>query len=223
MSLAREWVKLKLQLLCHTLDVATTNRSNTEINLGRNTQCSLLVPHRKKQPMQFSFTSNICNRPVNNRSYCWNPTCNWTLLMLPAPRPTSVGNWRYEQTVDVSIVEWWAHLGCVVPVMENIEEPSPLRIIPTVRALSSALRGKRENVSDSSRENSDRMFPELEKLWFKESSAKNLRTRDFLSPTTMLNTLYADGQVGVADTCWGGLWYGNWNNAHWAMFMCRLY
>lgn len=87
--------------------------------------------------------------------------------------------------------------------MENIEESSPLRITPTVRALSSALRGKRENVRDSSRENGDRIFPELEKLWFKESSAKNLRTRDFLSPTTMLNTLYADGQVGVVDTCWG--------------------
>uniref|UniRef100_A0A8C9Y1W8 DALR anticodon binding domain containing 3 n=1 Tax=Sander lucioperca TaxID=283035 RepID=A0A8C9Y1W8_SANLU len=71
--------------------------------------------------------------------------------------------------------------------MENIEESSPLRITPTVRALSSALR-----------ENGDRIFPEPEKLWFKESSAKNLRNRDFLSPTTMLNTLYADGQVPPA-------------------------
>ncbi|TKS77275.1 DALR anticodon-binding domain-containing protein 3 [Collichthys lucidus] len=79
--------------------------------------------------------------------------------------------------------------------MENIEQSSPLRITPTVRALSSALRGKRENVPDSSREHGDRIFPEPEKLWFKESSAKNLRNRDFLSPTTMLNTLYADGQV----------------------------
>ncbi|KAG8002830.1 DALR anticodon-binding domain-containing protein 3, partial [Nibea albiflora] len=51
---------------------------------------------------------------------------------------------------------------------------------------------------DSSRENGDRIFPEPEKLWFKESSAKNLRNRDFLSPTTMLNTLYADGQVPPA-------------------------
>ncbi|TMS16210.1 DALR anticodon-binding domain-containing protein 3, partial [Larimichthys crocea] len=82
--------------------------------------------------------------------------------------------------------------------MENIEESSPLRITPTVRALSSALRGKRENVPDSSREHGDRIFPEPEKLWFKESSAKNLRNRDFLSPTTMLNTLYADGQVPPA-------------------------
>ncbi|XP_074538309.1 DALR anticodon-binding domain-containing protein 3 [Halichoeres trimaculatus] len=82
--------------------------------------------------------------------------------------------------------------------MENTEESSPLRITPTVRALSSALRGKRENVPDSSRENGDRVFPDPEKLWFKESSAKNLRNRDFLSPTTMLNTLYADGQVPSA-------------------------
>ncbi len=85
--------------------------------------------------------------------------------------------------------------------MEDIEESSPLRITPTVRALSSALRGKRENVPISSGENGDRIFPEPEKLWFKESSAKNLRNRDFLSPTTMLNTVYADGQVGLADIC----------------------
>ncbi|XP_058500047.1 DALR anticodon-binding domain-containing protein 3 [Solea solea] len=83
-------------------------------------------------------------------------------------------------------------------MMENIEEPSPLRITPTVRALSSALRGKRENVHDSSRTNGDRIFAEPEKLWFKESSVKNLRNRDFLSPTTVLNTLYADGQVPPA-------------------------
>lgn len=83
-----------------------------------------------------------------------------------------------------------------VVVMENTEELSPLRITPTVRALSSALRGKRENVHEPSRGNG-----EPEKLWFKESSAKNLRSRDFLSPTTMLNTLYADGQVGLAATC----------------------
>ncbi|XP_037540905.1 DALR anticodon-binding domain-containing protein 3 [Nematolebias whitei] len=78
---------------------------------------------------------------------------------------------------------------------ELIEELSPLRITPTVRALSSALRGKRENVQDSRRGEGDRGFPEPEKLWFKESSAKNLRNRDFLSPSTMLNTLFADGQV----------------------------
>ncbi|XP_034551827.1 DALR anticodon-binding domain-containing protein 3 [Notolabrus celidotus] len=83
--------------------------------------------------------------------------------------------------------------------MENTEEESaPIRITPTVRALSSALRGKRDHVPESSREHGDRVFPDPEKLWFKESSAKNLRNRDFLSPTTMLNTLYADGQVPPA-------------------------
>ncbi|CAN9515741.1 unnamed protein product [Ophioblennius macclurei] len=79
--------------------------------------------------------------------------------------------------------------------MENIEQLSPLRITPTVRALSSALRGKRE---DDNNPTGVRVFPEPEKLWFKESSAKNLRNRDFLSPTTMLNTLYADGQIPPA-------------------------
>ena len=84
-------------------------------------------------------------------------------------------------------------------MMDKIEEPSsPFRITPTVRALSSALRGQREqNVADANgRDDGDRVSGEPEKLWFKESSAKNLRNRDFLSPTTMLNTLYADGQVG---------------------------
>lgn len=86
---------------------------------------------------------------------------------------------------------------CAALDMENIEQFSALRITPTVRALSSALRGKRENVPECSQKNGDRIFPEPEKLWFKESTAKNLRTRDFLSPTTMLNTLYADGQVSL--------------------------
>lgn len=79
--------------------------------------------------------------------------------------------------------------------MEDTEQFAALRITPTVRALSSALRGKRENVTECSQRNGDRISPEPEKLWFKESTAKNLRTRDFLSPTTMLTTLYADGQV----------------------------
>ncbi|XP_075993509.1 DALR anticodon-binding domain-containing protein 3 [Genypterus blacodes] len=78
--------------------------------------------------------------------------------------------------------------------MENIEESSPLRITPTVRALSCALRGKRDHVSAPT----GRGDGEPEKLWFKESSAKNLRNRDFLSPTTMLTTLYADAQVPPA-------------------------
>lgn len=91
---------------------------------------------------------------------------------------------------------------CAALDMENIEQFSALRITPTVRALSSALRGKRENVPECSQKNGDRIFPEPEKLWFKESTAKNLRTRDFLSPITMLNTLYADGQVSlVSNNC----------------------
>lgn len=85
--------------------------------------------------------------------------------------------------------------------MENIEQLSALRITPTVRALSSALRGKRENVPEGSQKNGDRILSEPEKLWFKESTAKNLRTRDFLSPSTMLNTLYADCEVSL--TCKG--------------------
>ncbi|KAM9344236.1 DALR anticodon-binding domain-containing protein 3 [Pholidichthys leucotaenia] len=83
---------------------------------------------------------------------------------------------------------------------ENTEEDvSTLRITPTVRALGSVLRGKREHVHGSNRQRDDRvLFLEPEKLWFKESSAKNLRNRDFLSPTTVLNTLFADGHVPQA-------------------------
>ncbi|KAJ3586977.1 hypothetical protein NHX12_013368 [Muraenolepis orangiensis] len=81
--------------------------------------------------------------------------------------------------------------------METTEEssPPPLRITRTVRALSSALRGKRPAApgADSGRRGGP--GDPVDKLWFKESSAKNLRNRDFLSPSTMLNTLYADGQV----------------------------
>uniref|UniRef100_A0A8C7KZY7 DALR anticodon binding domain containing 3 n=1 Tax=Oncorhynchus kisutch TaxID=8019 RepID=A0A8C7KZY7_ONCKI len=76
-------------------------------------------------------------------------------------------------------------------VMENIEE-TPFRIT------HSALRGEPENVPDANGLGSgDRISSEPEKLWFKESSAKNLLNRD-LSPTTVLNTLYADGQVPPA-------------------------
>ncbi|XP_029910837.1 DALR anticodon-binding domain-containing protein 3 [Myripristis murdjan] len=83
--------------------------------------------------------------------------------------------------------------------MEKIEESSPFRITATVRALSSALRGKPEHLPDvNDRGDGDRITGEPEKLWFKESSAKNLRNRDFLSPTTMLNTLYAEGKVPPA-------------------------
>uniref|UniRef100_A0A3P9HVN8 DALR anticodon binding domain containing 3 n=1 Tax=Oryzias latipes TaxID=8090 RepID=A0A3P9HVN8_ORYLA len=82
--------------------------------------------------------------------------------------------------------------------MEETEELSPLRVASTVQALSSALRGNRENAPAANRGKGDRVFPDPEKLWFKESSAKNLRNRDFLLPTTVLNTLYADGQVPPA-------------------------
>uniref|UniRef100_A0A8C6SNF1 DALR anticodon binding domain containing 3 n=1 Tax=Neogobius melanostomus TaxID=47308 RepID=A0A8C6SNF1_9GOBI len=79
---------------------------------------------------------------------------------------------------------------------EEAASSPPMRISATVRALSTALRGKREYGPAKSRANDgERMFPEPEKLWFKESSAKNLRNRDFLSPCTMLNTFYVDGQV----------------------------
>lgn len=90
---------------------------------------------------------------------------------------------------------------CAVLDMENIEQLSALRITPTVRALSSALRGKRENVPGGSQKNGDRILSEPEKLWFKESTAKNLRTRDFLSPSTMLNTLYTDCEVSLTCKC----------------------
>uniref|UniRef100_A0A4W5PNK9 DALR anticodon binding domain containing 3 n=1 Tax=Hucho hucho TaxID=62062 RepID=A0A4W5PNK9_9TELE len=82
--------------------------------------------------------------------------------------------------------------------MENTDE-TPFRITRTVQALGSALRGETENVPDANGLGSgDRIPSEPEKLWFKESSAKNLQNRDFLSPTTVLNTLYADGQVPPA-------------------------
>jgi len=99
--------------------------------------------------------------------------------------------------------------------MENTEEPSPLRITPTVRALSSALRGRRPGVAHAGGGGRGRQGdgePAADKLWFKESSAKNLRSRDFLSPTTMLHTLYGGGQVG-ADSA-GSLrlhWSLKWN------------
>lgn len=86
---------------------------------------------------------------------------------------------------------------CLVVMMEETEELSPLRVASTVQALSSALRGNREHAPAANRGKGDRVFPDPEKLWFKESSAKNLRNRDFLSPTTVLNTLYADGQVSL--------------------------
>ncbi|XP_063065375.1 DALR anticodon-binding domain-containing protein 3 [Engraulis encrasicolus] len=82
--------------------------------------------------------------------------------------------------------------------MEN-EEESPFRIISTVRALNSALRGKlRDDTETVHSCAGDRVPNEPEKLWFKESSAKNLRNRDFLSPNTVLTSLYDGGQVPPA-------------------------
>ncbi|KAL2103857.1 hypothetical protein ACEWY4_000725 [Coilia grayii] len=79
------------------------------------------------------------------------------------------------------------------------EEESPFRIISTVRALNSALRGKLQDVTETMRSSGgDRVPNEPEKLWFKESSAKNLRNRDFLSPNTVLTALYEGGQVPPA-------------------------
>lgn len=85
--------------------------------------------------------------------------------------------------------------------MESSEQRSALRITPTVRALSSALRGKRGNAPECSQKGGERILSDPEKLWFKESTAKNLRTRDFLSPSTMLNTLYVDGEVSSTRKC----------------------
>ncbi|KAG9336044.1 hypothetical protein JZ751_003310 [Albula glossodonta] len=80
-------------------------------------------------------------------------------------------------------------------MMENTVE-SPFRISSTVQALSSALRVEPESVAeDGCHCVGQRGTNEPEKLWFKESSAKNLRNRDFLSPTTVLTTLFTDGKV----------------------------
>ncbi|KAG5282664.1 hypothetical protein AALO_G00058500 [Alosa alosa] len=82
--------------------------------------------------------------------------------------------------------------------MEN-EEESPFRIISTVRALNSALRVKLRDETETTRScGGDRVLNEPEKLWFKESSAKNLRNRDFLSPNTVLTAMYEGGQVPPA-------------------------
>lgn len=152
---------------------------------------------KRKQAMQ----RNIWHQPASNRAA--SVTQNQAHLH---PSQREQRDDALTQDMRRGWMSWLVEsspvCAVVVVMMENIEELSPLRITPTVRALSSALRGKREDVHGSSRVNGDRVFPEPEKLWFKESSAKNLRNRDFLSPTTMLNTLYADGQVGLTDTCW---------------------
>ncbi|TSO77713.1 DALR anticodon-binding domain-containing protein 3 [Bagarius yarrelli] len=78
-------------------------------------------------------------------------------------------------------------------------ETAPFRISSTVWALRCAL--QRETEHDAESEHSDsgeRSTNERDKLWFKESSAKNLRNRDFLAPNKVLATLYPDGQVPPA-------------------------
>ncbi|XP_041080302.1 DALR anticodon-binding domain-containing protein 3 [Polyodon spathula] len=80
--------------------------------------------------------------------------------------------------------------------MENLGD-SAFRISSTVRALSSALRGESRSAAGSE-------APEVGVgsssvrggyPWFKESSAKNLRSGDFIAPSAVLNKLFPDGQV----------------------------
>ncbi|KAJ8257394.1 hypothetical protein GJAV_G00185140 [Gymnothorax javanicus] len=79
--------------------------------------------------------------------------------------------------------------------MENKEGPL-FRISSTVQALSSTLRGELDSGAENGSTNSvQRRMNDPEKLWFKESSAKNLRNRDFLSPRTVLTSIFRDGKV----------------------------
>uniref|UniRef100_A0A8C9TVF7 DALR anticodon binding domain containing 3 n=1 Tax=Scleropages formosus TaxID=113540 RepID=A0A8C9TVF7_SCLFO len=72
----------------------------------------------------------------------------------------------------------------------------PFRISTTIRALSAALRADSDEPASSS--DSERSSGEPNKLWFKESSARNLQNRDFLSPASVLSKLHAGGQVPPA-------------------------
>ncbi|XP_060737451.1 DALR anticodon-binding domain-containing protein 3 [Tachysurus vachellii] len=83
--------------------------------------------------------------------------------------------------------------------MMETAESAPFRIGSTVRALRCVLRRETGHEAESERTDSgERSTSEPVKLWFKESSAKNLRNRDFLAPNTVLATLYSDGQVPPA-------------------------
>ncbi|XP_069499415.1 DALR anticodon-binding domain-containing protein 3 isoform X2 [Ambystoma mexicanum] len=62
----------------------------------------------------------------------------------------------------------------------GVEYPGGLRLSDTVQALSAALRPGE---------------PVLPGLWFKESSSRNLRHRDFLAPKAALSALYRRGQI----------------------------
>ncbi|KAK3540297.1 hypothetical protein QTP70_029606 [Hemibagrus guttatus] len=83
--------------------------------------------------------------------------------------------------------------------MMETAETAPFRIGSTVRELRCALRRETGHEAESEHTDSgERSTSERDKLWFKESSAKNLRNRDFLAPNTVLATLYSDGQVPPA-------------------------
>ncbi|KAL4645963.1 DALR anticodon-binding domain-containing protein 3 isoform X1 [Arapaima gigas] len=75
--------------------------------------------------------------------------------------------------------------------MAETDHP-PFRISATVRALSAALRGDAERAPDAAAASGT---CEPDKLWFKESSARNLQNRDFLSPTSVLSARHTGGQV----------------------------
>nr|XP_028575463.1 DALR anticodon-binding domain-containing protein 3 [Podarcis muralis] len=72
-------------------------------------------------------------------------------------------------------------------VMETLE--SRLSVSETLEALNATLRGKAGVGARGP-------------VWFKESSARNLRSRDFLAPQAALMAMFADGQVpdGVAES-----------------------
>ncbi|MGH0188125.1 UNVERIFIED_CONTAM: hypothetical protein FKN15_027733 [Acipenser sinensis] len=80
--------------------------------------------------------------------------------------------------------------------MEN-PEGSAFQISSTVRALSSALRGESRSAAGSEAPVVGVSSSSVRGgcPWFKESSAKNLRSRDFIAPSAVLNKLFPEGQV----------------------------
>ncbi|RXM90963.1 DALR anticodon-binding domain-containing protein 3 [Acipenser ruthenus] len=79
--------------------------------------------------------------------------------------------------------------------MENPED-SAFQISSTVRALSSALRGESRSAAGSEAPVVGVSSSSVRGgcPWFKESSAKNLRSRDFIAPSAVLNKLFPEGQ-----------------------------
>ncbi|MGH0183740.1 UNVERIFIED_CONTAM: hypothetical protein FKN15_012842 [Acipenser sinensis] len=79
--------------------------------------------------------------------------------------------------------------------MEN-PEGSVFQISSTVRALSSALRGESRSAAGSEAPVVGVSSSSVRGgcPWFKESSAKNLRSRDFIAPSAVLNKLFPEGQ-----------------------------